>query len=51
MQMLRKTTGWASADAGRTKSQTDMRFVGGIVQNIKLCMPSLLETVPPAENR
>lgn len=24
MQMLRKTTGWASADAGRTKSQTDM---------------------------
>jgi len=48
MQMLRKTTGWTSVDAGRSKSQADMRFVSGIVQNIKLCMPSLMET---AENR
>jgi len=50
MQMLRKTTGWT--DAGRSKSQADMRFVStvsGVLQNVRFYLPSPLEQ--PAENR
>lgn len=51
MQMLRKTTGWT--DAGRSKSQADMRFVStvsGVLQNVRFYLPSPLEQ-PAAENR